>query len=317
MTEEDGFLRAIAQAPGDDAPRLVYADWLDDDGDLRGAYLRVEAEWAKSRTAAGAKNLRAHAKLLDPVWVARVSRPPVGVCADQVRIWSPGPELTPDDLDRAERRLKVTFPTEYRAFLLNWNGGYPSLGRFRYNRGGTGELEWFMSVYPKGKRRDDRDWLGDVVESTETLWEPMARLLGHVAACYIPIGSAGDDDCLLLGICRPRLRRVMYFNWTDRGRLYPVARSLAAFLKKLADAEREWARLIRNKETKQFLAWLDAGGDVNVRHKQTGETPVSLATALVRELLARGAKVTRQVRELAEISGYPRVKRALEGGRTR
>ena len=39
--DEEAFLRAVALAPADDAPRLVYADWLDDRGDPRAAYLRL------------------------------------------------------------------------------------------------------------------------------------------------------------------------------------------------------------------------------------------------------------------------------------
>jgi uncharacterized protein (TIGR02996 family) len=39
---EKGFLRAIAASPDDDTTRLVYADWLEERGDLRAEYLRVE-----------------------------------------------------------------------------------------------------------------------------------------------------------------------------------------------------------------------------------------------------------------------------------
>jgi uncharacterized protein (TIGR02996 family) len=39
MTDDD-FLRQILADPGDDALRLVYADWLDEQGDPRGEYLR-------------------------------------------------------------------------------------------------------------------------------------------------------------------------------------------------------------------------------------------------------------------------------------
>ena len=42
MGDDDAFLRAIADAPGDDAPRLVYADWLDEHGQPdRAEYLRL------------------------------------------------------------------------------------------------------------------------------------------------------------------------------------------------------------------------------------------------------------------------------------
>ena len=41
MTNDAGFIRAIAAAPADDNLRLVYADWLEERGDLRGEFLRL------------------------------------------------------------------------------------------------------------------------------------------------------------------------------------------------------------------------------------------------------------------------------------
>jgi uncharacterized protein (TIGR02996 family) len=46
MREEEGFLRAIAAAPMDDLPRLVYADWLEERGDPRSIYLRLATQAA-------------------------------------------------------------------------------------------------------------------------------------------------------------------------------------------------------------------------------------------------------------------------------
>ncbi len=42
MTHEEAFLQAIREAPDDDAPRLLYADWLEERGDPRGAFIRVQ-----------------------------------------------------------------------------------------------------------------------------------------------------------------------------------------------------------------------------------------------------------------------------------
>jgi uncharacterized protein (TIGR02996 family) len=44
VTDEAAFLRAIANAPEDDAPRLIYADWLEERGDPRAEYVRLELE---------------------------------------------------------------------------------------------------------------------------------------------------------------------------------------------------------------------------------------------------------------------------------
>jgi uncharacterized protein (TIGR02996 family) len=126
MNEDEAFIRAIVDAPGDDHTRLVYADWLDDRADPRGTYLREEVEWAKlsprSRKRKPAeKKLRTLAKKADPVWIARVSRPPIGVCCDHLRFCSPR-GYAPDEIAELERELKYTLPPQYRAFLLDWFG---------------------------------------------------------------------------------------------------------------------------------------------------------------------------------------------------
>src|SRR3954469_21035380 len=84
MSDEAAFLRAIHEAPADDAPRLVYADWLDERGDHRGAFLRDEcraaAEFRAGKPAA-AKKLREAADAVGFAWALSVARPPVGVCS--------------------------------------------------------------------------------------------------------------------------------------------------------------------------------------------------------------------------------------------
>jgi uncharacterized protein (TIGR02996 family) len=48
MPDDSAFLRAIHADPQDDAPRLVYADWLEERGNARAAdYLRTEAQLAR------------------------------------------------------------------------------------------------------------------------------------------------------------------------------------------------------------------------------------------------------------------------------
>ncbi|HEY7153921.1 MAG TPA: TIGR02996 domain-containing protein [Gemmataceae bacterium] len=48
MTHHDAFLQAIREAPEDDTPRLVYADWLDENGDSeRAEFIRVQCDLAR------------------------------------------------------------------------------------------------------------------------------------------------------------------------------------------------------------------------------------------------------------------------------
>jgi uncharacterized protein (TIGR02996 family) len=48
MTRDAAFLQAILDAPDDDAPRLIYADWLDEHGDAaRAEFIRLQCEAAR------------------------------------------------------------------------------------------------------------------------------------------------------------------------------------------------------------------------------------------------------------------------------
>jgi uncharacterized protein (TIGR02996 family) len=48
VSDRDALLRAICENPDDDAPRLIYADWLDEHGDPRQAeFVRVQVELAR------------------------------------------------------------------------------------------------------------------------------------------------------------------------------------------------------------------------------------------------------------------------------
>jgi uncharacterized protein (TIGR02996 family) len=45
--DQNAFLHTICAHPDDDAPRLVYADWLDERGDPLGEFIRVQVELGK------------------------------------------------------------------------------------------------------------------------------------------------------------------------------------------------------------------------------------------------------------------------------
>ena len=44
---EDAFLQAILERPDDDVPRLVFADWLEEQGNPRGTFIRLQCQRAK------------------------------------------------------------------------------------------------------------------------------------------------------------------------------------------------------------------------------------------------------------------------------
>jgi uncharacterized protein (TIGR02996 family) len=127
LTADDrAFLAAVAAAPADDTPRLVYADWLDERSDPRGPYLRAEVAHAGKPTKAAEKRVRTLLAAVDPVWANMVSRPPFGVLVPGLTFADSGPPIGPDFLKRLEKKYGGPLPPDYAAFLLLHNGGVPS-----------------------------------------------------------------------------------------------------------------------------------------------------------------------------------------------
>jgi uncharacterized protein (TIGR02996 family) len=94
MQDEEAFLLAITQAPDDDAPRLVYADWLDERDRPGGGFLRAECELAAldpadPRRGEVQTRLREAGGRVDPGWVAAVSRGPIEGCGVEFRLRCP------------------------------------------------------------------------------------------------------------------------------------------------------------------------------------------------------------------------------------
>jgi uncharacterized protein (TIGR02996 family) len=48
LTHDDAFLASIIESSDDDAPRLIYADWLDENGQgERAEFIRVQCQLAR------------------------------------------------------------------------------------------------------------------------------------------------------------------------------------------------------------------------------------------------------------------------------
>jgi uncharacterized protein (TIGR02996 family) len=69
MDDNAALLRSILDAPDDDAPRLVYADWLEESGDpdqtLRAQFIRHQISLRTANPAASAEALDEQRRLLD------------------------------------------------------------------------------------------------------------------------------------------------------------------------------------------------------------------------------------------------------------
>lgn len=78
MSEDRDFVRAIRANPDDDLHRLVYADWLEEHDNVRGAFLRLEVRLRRDPDAPDAaewaERFRELRPLADIAWLAAVSK---------------------------------------------------------------------------------------------------------------------------------------------------------------------------------------------------------------------------------------------------
>ena len=246
---------------------------------------------------------------LDPVWVARVSRPPVGVCCDHVRFdcegMSSGPPLTPADLDAFEAEHELTLPTAYRAFLLNRNGGYPYPQAVRTDDDDPQEwprVESFLMVGPVGWEEDEEARIPAPIQGVND--DPFGE-----RGRMLPFVDDGGVTACLLGVDGPNAGAVFHHTdpvhaWDE----FPVIRlagSLGEFLSRLAHTDPEWAQAIIRDELPALTAWLDGGGDPNAEDPENEWHPLEYAVqwnrrAATRLLIDRGATVTETAWEVAD-----------------
>jgi uncharacterized protein (TIGR02996 family) len=118
------FLRAICQAPDDDAPRLVFADWLDENGDPeRAEFIRLQVRLAREPEAAGVERRCDELfRVKSRSWVGALPGPNV-LWAEYVlpragASWDGQPEAT-DAPAHVESRVKSS------AIVVDWARGFP------------------------------------------------------------------------------------------------------------------------------------------------------------------------------------------------
>lgn len=87
--EELPFIREIMFDVGDDTPRLIYADWLDERDDPRGEFLRLDMLLSQAdmtgETSAKWRERRGELlEGLDPQWISLLARCPIELCPQKV-----------------------------------------------------------------------------------------------------------------------------------------------------------------------------------------------------------------------------------------
>src|SRR5262249_40656341 len=139
--EDRHFLRAVFHQPDDDTLRLIYADWLEERGDPRGDFLRLEVEL--HRLAKGAEDRKATLQTemanlqpeLDADWVTWMS---------WTRNLTPGTRLDLVSLRDGKGLIEVRGGHEESVLLvegkpvaLNWDDCCGSVGQYLVFTGHT------------------------------------------------------------------------------------------------------------------------------------------------------------------------------------
>jgi hypothetical protein len=203
------------------------------------------------------------------------------------------------EVDQLETRIGATLPSEYRGFLLNYNGGFPEPGTFvvpgtSLGRGGEGRVavDIFLAVRDSYRL----DYVGDIHDSHahDRTIDDARGAVETVRARVLLIGCA-DIVTLLLGLTDPVRGYVFGENddWKGDGRLYSVAPSLPVLLGMMRPHTEPWERLIIRGETTAFRDWVTIPGNLNVG--EHWRTPLSLAirhqqAAITELLLELGTK---------------------------
>ena len=110
---------------------MVYADWLDESGDPRGEFLRLESEFLDlppaddPRAAALIARLRELHHTIDPDWIALVRRVQLDPLDELLAVLVPPerPFRATGNWELVESEIGLKLPADYKAYLAAYGGG--------------------------------------------------------------------------------------------------------------------------------------------------------------------------------------------------
>jgi cell wall assembly regulator SMI1 len=145
--------------------------------------------------------------------------------------------LSEERLARLESQLKARLPEDYRAFLLQSNGGRPAPCRFTFALEGEEQesiLEWFFAVHDQ-PYEEDEDWGPDAGEGLPPYFaQPLDEVRKDFRsempkAKVLPVGRDPGGNLVCLGYAGKWAGRVYFFDH-EMGMLVHLAESFTEFL---------------------------------------------------------------------------------------
>jgi uncharacterized protein (TIGR02996 family) len=208
---ERSFIEALQADPNDEVSRLVYADWLDEQGDFRGEFLRAEMAYFRGEaTLLHVSELAARAA---PAWLCdvalmagqvekawdRTGRSFAELGGDATAGWAETEEALAANLGKhGLRRDEFVVPYDYALFQHLFPGG------------------WFRAG---GPREECAIWAAEMVRSRTEFWYDEAPFLrpgppggAGVVPLWLSIGtpwSSHEEHFLCCARSLPRFGEVV------------------------------------------------------------------------------------------------------------
>jgi uncharacterized protein (TIGR02996 family) len=181
MSEHKSFVRAILENPHDPQLRLIFADWLEERGDARGDFLRLEVELKgmareDERYPALAARLEELRQLIGPKWLAVLDTPPIENC--------PPTNAGTIDLERELRMAELRFKFKCPKHWENLSPTGNSLIRF------CGQCQRNVYYCSSVDEARQHAWNGDCVAVDSRL----PRYFGDLEPYSIELGELRLED---------------------------------------------------------------------------------------------------------------------------
>lgn len=203
------------------------------------------------------------------------------------------PSVSSEDILNFENRAKVTLPSDYREFLLNYNGGVPHKLYFTVSDYGDSILD---------------ELFGLEIGGVNDLYIQFTDYNGRIPEAFLPIGRDQVGNLILLGL-EGKYKGRIYFWWHENEsegkkpwlkNIYSICDSFNKFLSDLVlnpyiSSNDTLQELFGGQDYEKQLELINSRWDVNTPLERTGTAiqRVSLngSTKVLKALIEKGAKL--------------------------
>ena len=132
------------------------------------------------------------------------------------------------DIRRMERKIGLTFPAQYRFFLVRHNGGRPVEKYFKFTKGEALHVGKVLDLFG----------IDDPVESCNIEWN-YEVYRDRMPSGFLPIGCEDGGNIICMKCVQPELGAIYYWDHDDESavvsfkNMYKISESLDEFLSNL------------------------------------------------------------------------------------